>query len=90
MRSVEYASVKQQRTVDGGYSGPIVVTCADGKQGTAPLVFVDGDWLPTNLVLNASQARELGYALMDAAVVAGGIDEVDERSSSDVRASGGS
>ena len=57
MRSVEYANVKQQRTVDGGYSGPLIVTCADGKKGMAPLVFVDGDWLPTNLVLSCSEAE---------------------------------
>ena len=79
MRSVEYTNVKQQRTVDGGYSGPIVVTCAEGKKGTAPLVFVDGDWLPTNLVLSAKEARELGYTLLAAAQVAGS-DETDGRS----------
>lgn len=90
MRSVEYANVKQQRTVDGGYSGPLIVTCADGSKGTAPLVFVDGDWLPTNLVLSSSEARELGYALMDAARVAGGSAETDERSSRDLRTAGGS
>ena len=77
MRSVEYTNVKQQRTVDGGYSGPIVVTCAEGKKGTAPLVFVDGDWLPTNLVLSAKEARELGYTLLAAAQVAAGSDETD-------------
>jgi len=67
MRSVEYANVKQERTVEGGYSGPLIVTCADGKKGAAPLVFVDGDWLPTNLVLSSSEARELSDALLDAA-----------------------
>jgi hypothetical protein len=70
MRSVEYSRVKHQRTVDGGYSGPLLVTCADGKKGTAPLVFVDGDTLSTNLVLAASEARELGYALLAAAQIA--------------------
>ena len=55
MRSVEYANVKHQRTVDGGYSGPLIVTCAEGKKGTDPLVFVDGDTLPTNLVLSAER-----------------------------------
>lgn len=72
MRSVEYKNVKQQRTVDGGYSGPLIVTCADGKKGTAPLVFVDGDWLPTNLVLSSSEARALSDALLDAARAADG------------------
>ena len=78
MRSVEYAKVKHQRTVDGGYSGPILVTCADGKQGTDPLVFVDGDTLPTNLVLGANEARELGYALLAAAQVASGSSHGDQ------------
>jgi hypothetical protein len=72
MRSVEYANVKQQRTVGGGYSGPLIVTCADGTKGRSPLVIVDGAWLPTNLVMSSSEARELSDALMDAAQVADG------------------
>jgi hypothetical protein len=87
MRSVEYANVKHQRTVDGGYSGPLIVTCADGKKGTSPLVFVDGDWLPTNLVLSSSEARELGDALMDAARVADGSEKLSPRN---LKAAGGS
>ena len=88
MRSVEYANVKHQRTVDGGYSGPVVVTCAYGEKGTTPLVFVDGDWLPTNLVLSASEARELSRALLDAAAVAdgGGTDKLSPR---DLKTAGG-
>jgi hypothetical protein len=90
MRSVEYTNVKQQRTVDGGYSGPLIVTCADGKKGTAPLVFVDGDSLPTNLVLSSSEARELGYTLLASAQVADGGTEIDERSPRDLKPAGGS
>ena len=93
MRSVEYTNVKHQRTVDGGYSGPVLVTCADGKKGTAPLVFVDGDWLPTNLVLSAKEARELGYALLAAAQVASGNSETDGPTSTageHVKTAGGS
>ena len=78
MRAVEYAKVKHQRTVDGGYSGQLMVTCAEGKKGTDPLVFVDGDTLPTNLVLSAGEARELGYALVAAAQVAGGSSRADD------------
>ena len=88
MTSVEYANVKQQRTVDGGYSGPLLVTCADGKKGTAPLVFVDGDWLPTNLVLSAKEARELADALMDAATAADGT-KTDLASRRDLKTAGG-
>ncbi|MGZ5410565.1 MAG: hypothetical protein ACXWDJ_11270 [Aeromicrobium sp.] len=80
MSAVDYANVKHQRTVDCGYSGPLLVTCADGKRGTAPLVFIDGDWLPTNLVLSAREARELGYALMAVAQVADRHDRTDELS----------
>ena len=89
MTSVEYANVKQQRTVDGGYSGPLLVTCADGKKGTAPLVFVDGDWLPTNLVLSAKEARELADALMDAARVADGPTKTDLAGRRDLRSARG-
>jgi hypothetical protein len=32
-----------------------MVTCAEGKKGADPLVFVDGDTLPTNLVLGAGE-----------------------------------
>ena len=90
MRSVEYANVKQQRTVDGGYSGPLIVTCADGKKGTAPLVFVDGDWLPTNLVLSSSEARELSTALLDAARAADGGTVPDQVTPRNVRTARGS
>ncbi len=83
MRAVEYAKVKHQRTVDGGYSGQLMVTCAEGKKGTDPLVFVDGDTLPTNLVLGAGEARELGYALLAAAQVAGGSSHADDAGSRD-------
>jgi hypothetical protein len=78
MRAVEYAKVKHQRTVDGGYSGQLMVTCAEGKKGTDPLVFVDGDTLPTNLVLGASEARDLGYALLAAAQVADSSSHADD------------
>jgi hypothetical protein len=81
MRAVEYAKVKHQRTVDGGYSGQLMVTCAEGTKGTAPLVFVDGDTLPTNLVLGAGEAAELAYALLAAAQVAGGSPHADDASS---------
>jgi len=90
MRSVDYANVKQQRTVDGGYSGPLIVTCADGKKGTAPLVFVDGDWLPTNLVLSSSEARELSDALIDAARAADAGAVPDQASPRSVRTARGS
>ena len=83
MRAVEYAKVKHQRTVDGGYSGHLIVTCAEGKKGTDPLVFVDGDTLPTNLVLSAGEARELGHSLLAAAQVAGGSPHTDDAGSRD-------
>jgi hypothetical protein len=89
MRAVEYANVKQQRTVDGGYSGPLIVTCADGKKGTAPLVFVDGHWLPTNLVLSSSEARELSDALLDAARAADGDTGTDQVSPRNLRTARG-
>jgi hypothetical protein len=87
---VEYANVKQQRTVDGGYSGPLIVTCADGKKGTAPLVFVDGDWLPTNLVLSSKEARDLSDALIDAARAADESPVPDQASPRSVRTARGS
>ena len=83
MRAVEYAKVQHQRTVDGGYSGQLMVTCAEGKKATDPLVFVDGDTLPTHLVLGAGEARELGYALLAAAQVAGGTAHPDDAGSPD-------
>ena len=83
MRAVEYAKVKHQRTLDGGYSGHLMVTCAEGKKGTDPLVFVDGDTLPTNLVLGAGEARELGYALLAAAQVADGSSHAADAGSRD-------
>jgi len=60
-----------------------MVTCAEGKKGTDPLVFVDGDTLPTNLVLGAGEARELSYALLVAAQVAGGSPHADNGGSQD-------
>ena len=90
MSSVEYANVKHQRTVDGGYSGPLLVTCADGRKGTAAMVFVDGDWLPTNLVLSASEARVLGDALMEAARAADRGSETEGAGRRGLRTSGGS
>ena len=90
MRSVEYTNVRQQRTVEGGYSGPLLVTCADGRKGTAPLVFVDGDWLPTNLVLSAREARELADALTDAAKSADATAVTGTVNPRDARTVGGS
>ena len=46
-------------------------------------MFVDGDTLPTNLVLGASEARGLSYALLAAAQVAGRSPHADKGGSRD-------
>lgn len=55
-----------EQKVDGGYSGEVTVTAAEGKAGTPVMVFVESELLG-NLVLTAGQAVALANALTSAA-----------------------
>ena len=62
MTTSEYNHVSLQREVDGGYSGALTVTAAEGDEGTPMFVFVDSESMG-NLMLAPEQAVELATAL---------------------------
>ena len=61
--TMQIANPVVQLTVDGGYSGTVTVTVGTGHEGTPPMLFLQGDLLPCDLMLTMSEGEELGAAI---------------------------
>lgn len=66
MTTHSYQSVRHQQQVDGGYSGQLTVTAAEGHDPEQSLIFVDSDLVPCSLVLQPQEVVHLAAALVQA------------------------